>query len=534
MGRVWIFSGMRLPADHLRGVSSHLRANFDLRRGRGRVLLGTVMLSAANASRLALQFILVPILARLLGPGVYGLMSVAMSFVMLANMLSDGGLGAALVLEQDPGKALESTVFWLTILIGSGLALLLCAVSWPISVLYSQPALLPVLCALAPILVLSPSLSVANAQIVRSQRFDLFAIGDFGCAVISAAVGIVLAYRGWGVWSLVAQQLLLWSSKVAWVSYVAGFWPRLVLRLRLVQPLLRFSAGNLATGVVDFAVKSAPVLIVGGMLGVQAAGHYAMAYQLTRVADMVVLNPVSVATFSSVAIAANRNGAATFVAAAWRILVLALAPVFLAFAFTADPLAPLLLGHRWIATAPVLSALSPGAFLICLYGFVTSALLGKGQAGGALKLTLIAGIAICLGTITGVSHGVVWAAAGFSLGTFSLAPLYVRALARSMHLSMMSLLSAATTSVMASAAMACIMLAMNTEAASASPFARLLLVSVSGLAVFAAVAGMLKGRQIVADIRTLRLHQPENSEPQPEAWPYMPPPVAVENPQISP
>jgi PST family polysaccharide transporter len=511
-----------------------LGARLDLGHGRGRVLLGTVMLSAANASRLGLQFILVPILARLLGPGVYGLMSVAMSFVMLANMLSDGGMGAALVLEQDPADELESTIFWLTILIGSGLALFLCALSWPISVLYSQPALLPVLCALSPILVLSPSLSVANAQIVRSQRFDLFAIGDLGCAVVSAAVGIILAYGGWGVWSLIAQQLLLWSSKVAWVSYVASFWPRLVLRLDLVRPLLRFSAGNLATGVVDFAGKSAPVLIVGGLLGVQAAGLYAMAYQLTRVADMVVLNPVSVATFSSVAIAADRNAAATFVTAAWRILVLALTPVFLAFAFTADPLAPLLLGPRWITTAPVLSALSPGAFLICLYGFVTSALLGRGQAGGALKLTLSVGVAISLGTVVGVSHGVVWAAAGFSLGTLILAPLYIRALARAMHLPMMCFVSAAATSVMAAATMASVMFTMNAEASSASPFLRLILVSVSGLAAFAVVAGFLKGRQIRADFETLRQHQPEKSVPEPDTWPYMPPAMPAENPQLSP
>jgi O-antigen/teichoic acid export membrane protein len=488
------------------------------------------MLSAANASKLGLQFVLVPILARLLGPAVYGLMSVAMSFVLLANVLSDGGMGAALVRERDADEALESTIFWLVVLIGAALTLLLCALSWPVSRLYAQPNLMPVLCALAPILLLSASLSVANAKIIRSQRFDLFAAGDFGCAAISAALGILLAYRGWGVWSLVVQQLVLWTTKVWWVSAAAGFRPRFIFHLQLVRPLIRFSAGNLASNIADFGAKSAPVLIVGGMLGIQAAGHYSMAYQLTRVADMVVLNPVSVATFSSVAIAADRRAAASFVTAAWRILVVALTPLFLGLAFTADPLAPLFLGPRWLATAPVLAAMSPGAMLICLYGFVTSALLGRGQAGCAFKLTLMTGAAISVGTYAGVRHDVILAAAGFSLGVLVMAPLYLRALTRTLDVPMMRLMSALATNLVAAATMACVMAGMRMQFASLPPVPRLLLMVVPGATVFAAVAAILNGKQIRADFASLRSRQPNKRKPEPEAWPYLPPSLPTETP----
>lgn len=488
------------------------------------------MLSVANVSKLALQFVLVPILARLLGPGVYGLMGVAMSFVLLANMLSDGGMGAALVLEQDPDKELESTVFWIAVLIGSALALVLCALSWPIAVLYAQPALVPVLCALASILVLSAALSVPNAQIVRSQHFGLFAAGDLGCAAISAAVGIWLAYGGAGVWSLVAQQLVLWTTKTAWVFSVVGFWPRWILRLRLVRPLFHFSVGNLATGVADFAGKSIPVLIVGGLLGVQSAGHYSMAYQLTRVADMVVLNPVSIATFSSVAIAADRHAQASFVAAAWGILVFALAPFFVTLACTADTLAPFFLGPRWTATAPVLTALSTGAFLMCLYGFAVSALLGQGRAGGALKLTLITGVSLSLGTLAGVAGGVAWAAAGFSVAALLLAPLYLRELAQNLHIAVMRLIAVPAKGIVASIAMAGAMLAMRSETSTLPSLFKLLLVAIPGLAVFAMVAAVLSGQQILADLATLRRQRSRAAPPEPEAWAYLPPAIPTENP----
>jgi hypothetical protein len=151
----------------------------------GRVLLGTVLLSTANISKLGLQLILVPILARLLGPSVFGLMSVAMSIVLLANMLSDGGMGSALVREQTRNRDLYSTVYWLSMGIGMFLAAMLCALSWPVAAIYRQPQLVPVLCALSPILILSSNLSVANAHIVRghfARHMGLWSVESCGPA----------------------------------------------------------------------------------------------------------------------------------------------------------------------------------------------------------------------------------------------------------------------------------------------------------------------------------------------------------------
>ncbi len=514
--------GTERPSEAPEGVA--------LGRASGHVLFGTVMLSAASISKLVLQLVLIPILAHMLGPSIFGLMSVAMSFVLLANMLSDGGMGAALVREEHPDRNLESTVYWLSVLIGIGLAALVCLMAWPLSILYSQPGLTLVLCALSPILIISANLSVANAHIVRSQRFDLFAAGDFGCSVGSAAVGITMAYHGFGIWSLVAQQLLLWTTKAAWVSSVSRFRPRFVLQLKLARPLFRFSANNLAASVADFAGKSAPVLIVGGLLGVNAAGHYSMAYQLTRIADMVVSNPINLATFSAVAVAANRHAAASFVMTALRILMLVLTPLFCGLALTADPLAPILLGQRWLGTAPTLAALAPGAFLMCVYGFVTAALLGKGWSGRVFKLTLLTGAATSLGTGIGVHYGVTGAAIGFSLGALALSPLYVLSLARPMHLPISSLFSATITGFVATAAMASAVLLLRPWIAELPAIQRLVATMIAGAVTFAAVAFSVGGKQIRSDIESLRRRFPEESLSAPATWRFLPPTTKTQNP----
>ena len=326
-------------------------------------------------------------------------------------------------------------MYWLAVSIGLGLATMVSILAWPISILYRQPGLFAVLLVLAPILVVSSSLAVANARIIRAQRFAAFAVGDVASAILSAAVGLVLAFHGAGIWSLVAQQLVFWATKAAWVTWVAGFRPDFAVHFTSARPLVRFSANNLAANIADFAGKNAPVLIVGGMLGPASVARFAMSYQLARVAETVVSDPVNLATFSAVSAAAGGHEAREFVVTALRVLTLVLLPLFCGLALTASLLTPLVLGERWIGTGPALAALAPGALALCLYKFATAVLLGKGRSGRTFRLTLLTGTAISAATLLGVRFGVTWAVIGFSVGALSMAPFYLSSLARSLDVS---------------------------------------------------------------------------------------------------
>ncbi|MBV8975758.1 MAG: lipopolysaccharide biosynthesis protein [Alphaproteobacteria bacterium] len=500
---------------------------------RRHVFFGTALLSTASITKLALQCTLIPVLARLLGPQIFGLMSVAMSFVLLANMLSDGGMGAALIREHKCDHELESTVYWLSVLIGLALASVVCLIAWPVAVVYHQPLLLSVMLALSPILIVSSSLCVPNARIIRSQRFDIFAIGDVCCAVVSAAVGLLLAFAGYGIWSLVWQQLSFWATKAIWISRSAGFKPARILRLKSARPLLRFSANTLASNIADFVSKNFPILIVGGTLGVASVARYAMAYQLTRVAETVVSDPVNLATFSAVANARRRREATEFVITALKILLLVLLPLFCGLALTADLLAPIVLGQRWIGTGPALAVLAPGALFFCLYRFATGVLLGKGLSGRAFKLTLLTGAATTLGTLLGVHAGVTGAVAGLSIGAASVAPLYLWSLARPLNVPVGALVAAGRTSVMATAVMAAAMLLLRWQVHDAvAPYIQLILAIGTGAASFIAAAMLLGGREIRAALRMLRNRSHTENVRQPSAWPFLPTPMDEAEPAV--
>lgn len=499
------------------------KANGERRAAPGRMMFGTALLSTASVTKLFLQCILIPVLARLLGPGIFGEMSIAMSFVLLANMLSDGGMGAALIRQQEASRDLESTVYWMSGLIGIGLAAAVAILSWPVALIYGQHDLLYVLLALAPILILSSGLSVANARIIREQRFEVFAVGDIGCAVLSAAAGVALAFEGFGIWSLVVQQLVFWIAKSVWITRAAAFRPARVLNLKLARPLFRFSANNLAANVADFAGKNAPILLVGGILGPASVARFSMSYQLTRVAEMVVSDPVNLATFAGVSAAASRHEARDFVMTSFRILLLLLLPLFAGIALTADLVAPIVLGGRWAGTGPALAALAPGALLLCLYRFATAVLLGKGRSGRTLKLTLLTGIATTLGTLAGVHFGVTWAVAGFSLGAAVLVPLYMMSLAHALAIPFARMARTCTASFVATAAMSVAVLVVRAESAGLVRSLQLGVAVAAGVLAFGVAAFLLGGREIVSDVLTLRRHATKERTAEPEAWPFLPP-----------
>jgi PST family polysaccharide transporter len=468
-----------------------------------RYFFGAMLLSAASVSKLGLQLILVPILARILGPSVFGLMSIAMSIVLLANMLSDGGMGNALVREREPSKELESTIFWISVVIGFALAACVALFAWPAAVIFEQPELMPVLFSLAPVLVLSSAISVPNARVVRNKGFAIFAAGDLASAIFSAAIGIMLALRGFGVWSLVAQQVVLWTVKATWITIAVHYRPSFAFRLSLARPLMGYSLHNLAAAIADFAGKSAPILIVGNALGIASVGHFSMAYQLTRATDMVIAGPVNFATFSALATARDENAIASFVSTALRLLLTVLTPLFCGLCLTADLITSILLGERWIATAPALAALAPGALLFCIYGFISSALLGVGSADRSFKLTLHCGIAISVGALIGAQFGIVGAAAGLSLATIAIAPLYIRALIRKLGLSFSQIISTSAIGILGTATMAVVVLLIRHEAASLKPFLQLVAAVGTGAIAYPIVALLIGGHQIREDIQRI-------------------------------
>jgi PST family polysaccharide transporter len=469
-----------------------------------RAFFGVLAMAGAQAARYGLQFAVLPVLARLLGPSAYGLVGLAMPFILLANMVADMGLGNALVRTPNPSTTLESTVFWLCEGACAALIALVCLLAWPASQLFSAPGLPPILAALSPILLLGGALSVPNARIMRARRFAVFAAGDTVAGLVAAGGAVAAAAAGWGAWSLVVQQLVLWAVKAVWVALASRFRPHLKFDFAIARPHLAFGVHTAAANVADFIGKSAPTMIIGALLGVQAVGHYTMAFQLIRVPDSLVSGPVFLAIFAAVSQnVADLEAAGQLTLRALRGIAVGIAPMFFGLATVADLAIKLFLGHKWLGSIEVLILLTPAGFLICFYSIVVAALLGLGRSAEQLHLTVLTGALMNAGVLLGAQAGVAGAAAGLSVGAVLVTPVYVWMLARGLKAPIRQIAAEAAAPIGASVVMALAVLLVRSLIGSWDVWAQFAASVAVGAAAFAATLALLCGRRLIGDLREM-------------------------------
>jgi PST family polysaccharide transporter len=506
---------MNAPAPPRRLTGAH-----GLRAGRRRrTSLGALALTGASALRLSLQFLLLPVLARLIGPADYGLVALAMPVILFANVVADGGMSNALGRRAEASRALESTILWLAGGVGLALALLTCAIAWPMGALLHQPRLPAILAALSPILFMNGLTAASNGRIIREGRFAAFAAGDLISSLAGAVVAVVAAFAGLGAWSLVAQQLTLWICKLAWVSFAGGLRPILVFRWGEAADLARFGAHTIGATLADFVSRNIDNLIVGGVLGTTALGFYAMAYQVIRAPDMLISGPFYLYIFTAIArMAHEARGEAlqALVVSALRLAAAAFAPLFLGLMLTADLAVPVLLGPKWTGAVAPLQWLPAAGFFFSMCSIIATTLMGLGRTAMQLRLGLVLGGATIVLVAAAAPFGVTAVSAALALGIGAVSAIYLVQLGRSLAMSPMRLLAAFAPAAWGCAAMTLALSALRLVLTDVDALAELSLLAGSGAAVYAAVIWVTSWRRLLRDAAAFATAQadrpPEPSE----------------------
>lgn len=467
--------------------------------------VGALALSGSNFIRMGVQLAMLPILARLVGPSEYGLVALAVPFVLFCNMLADAGMSQALARRPDVTPELESTVFFLAGGLGLGLSLFACLSAWPLAMVLDQPRLPWLIMALSPILVMSGLTAVSNARVIREGRFGVFAGGDLISTTASAAVALTAALNGAGAWSLVFQQLTLWACKFLWVSLNARPRIRLYFRPSEVRDLIRFGLHSIGSNLSDFVARNADNMIVGGILGTVALGYYAMSYQIARVPDLIISGPLYLYIFTAVSRAAHdgaRGAAADLAVSALRLASTILAPVFAGLAIIAPLAVSLVLGEQWEPAGPVLTHLSAAGFGFAHCFVAAAILMGLGRSHLQFRMAMVSA-ATTIGIVTVFARfGVETVSLAIGSGVLAVFCVYLVVLARDLKIPPLRLAGAFAPAAVGVAVMGGLLLALRPRLAEMSELAQLGVLIGSGGLVYGAVILALARRRLLADART--------------------------------
>lgn len=232
------------------------------------------------------------LLAALLGPEVFGLVAMALVYVMFIQIVQQQGMQAAVIQREHLTDAHRNGAFWLVM----GTSVVLTSVSVLLAGWWAgvnrQPELGPLLVALSLLLPVRGLATVQEALVRRSMRFKPLAVRTLVATVIGGAAGLTGALLGWGVWALVAQHLttavvglvLLWS--------VSGWKPGLRTSRRALRELVGFSSGSFLSSIAVFVNNRADALLIGLFFGPVVVGVYRLGGKLVETVLAMTIRPV--------------------------------------------------------------------------------------------------------------------------------------------------------------------------------------------------------------------------------------------------
>ena len=230
---------------------------------RGKALSGMAWKFAERLLTKIVTGVVSIILARILFPEDYGVISLTTVFITLFDVFVTYGFGVALVQKKDADELDFSSTFYAAFVISSALYALLFFAAAYIGDFYDSPLLCSVLRVLGLRLPISALGTVQNAIVSRKLMFKQFFWASFIGTVLSAVVGIWMAYAGYGVWALVGQQLTDIVVDKIFFLFATRWYPKLCFSFTRVKGLLNYGWKILVSGLINTGYTELRSLIIG-------------------------------------------------------------------------------------------------------------------------------------------------------------------------------------------------------------------------------------------------------------------------------
>lgn len=337
-----------------------------------------------------IAFVVSVALARLLGPEEFGLVGIAMLYLGLVQIVVSQGFTTAIIQRDVLESEHLDSAFWfgLVAAILFGVATVFTADA--IAAWFGEPRAALVLKWLSLLFVLVTVSSVPTAILTRELSFKALSVPALVSVAVGGAVGLTLAFTGWGVWSLVAQQVIGAMVNTGLLWWATPWRPRRAFSMRHLRDLQRVGLSILGNEIVWYFSRRSDQAMVGSHFGAIGLGPYAFA---SRIVQLIV--DLTATPFQSVALPALlqlrdqearlRNGYRTFV----ELAAFSSFPLFAGLFILADDFVGLFFGPRWAPAIPLLRVLSCYGALNVAFGFLHPLMVAKGRAGMSFVLTVV-------------------------------------------------------------------------------------------------------------------------------------------------
>ncbi len=246
----------------------------------GRAVRGGAVLMAARLGMQLFVWAVTLVVARILHPDDYGLMTMALVFLVLADLLADAGFSKALIQKDHLRPEDVSAAFTMSLGLAVPLYALLFILASPLEKFLALPGFTPLLRVVGLLVLLVPFRTIPLALLDRELRLGQQAVASVVSSVVQSGLVLGLALAGARYWALAAGAIAAHLLEVAILTYVAGWRPRLSRPGKESWELLRFGMHLSFSSLLWFIYSNSDFAIVGKLAGGTALGYYALAFQL--------------------------------------------------------------------------------------------------------------------------------------------------------------------------------------------------------------------------------------------------------------
>lgn len=348
-------------------------------------------------------FVVQIVLARILVPEVYGTVALVTVFTTILDVFIDSGFANALIQKKDADDLDFSTVFYFNILVCTFLYIVMFMAAPLIAGFYHNETLTPVVRVLSLTLVISGVKNVQQAYVSRTMQFKKFFFATLGGTLGAAVLGISMAYLGFGVWALVAQQIFnaAIDTVILWVT--VKWHPKMHFSLERLKGLYSFGWKLLVSRLIDTLYNNIRQLLIGKIYSTADLAYYNRGRTFPNLIVTNINTSIDSVLFPAMSKSQDKIVQVKMMTQrAMKISTYIMAPLMMGLAFMGSPLINFVLTDKWIACVPFMRIFCITFMFQPIHTANLNAIKALGRSDLILRLEIIkkiVGIAALLSTI---------------------------------------------------------------------------------------------------------------------------------------
>jgi O-antigen/teichoic acid export membrane protein len=387
----------------------------------GRLALrGGLVTGGAQVLRMAIQFVSVVVLARLLVPEDFGLVASVSPIVAFVGLFQNLGLQQAVIQRKEIAERQLNQVFWISALVGLTCTLVIVALSPAVATFYGDSRMTAITIAAALPLLLGSLAALPLALMNRHLKFGQLALNDVYAAVVGLLVTAAAAWLGMGYWSLV-----IGPAASAAVALLAAWWATRWVpgrpEFRIDRDIISFGANLTGFNLVNFFSRNLDNILIGKFAGPVDLGYYDRAYKLLLFPLQNITQPLSrvmiplmsriqddKARFRDIYLRTN-----------W-LLAMVTMPGIAALTLAAEPTVSILFGEKWLAVAPIFAWLGIASLMQPVSSTTGWLFICQGETKTMFHWGIYSSLTTVLSFVVGLQWGAVGVAAAYAISGYVL------------------------------------------------------------------------------------------------------------------